>query len=174
MNEDVLGAIYRVRKGGSRKVEDPRGQKIEWAKTIPARLVGLLGDDRPAVRQRAIDELSMRDDGVLDMLSDTAQKGQPAIVRQNALWALMRRPEPKNEIDRITISMAFFQASFDDDATVRQVAMHGIALRRDTGMSKPVFGNLVKAVDDKRWLEARITAEALGRIGAFVGGLGRG
>ena len=29
---DVLGAIYRVRRKGAPRVEDPRGLKLEWAK----------------------------------------------------------------------------------------------------------------------------------------------
>src|SRR5207245_3960304 len=33
---DVLGAIYRVRKTGAPRVDDPRGLKLPWA-TIPAK-----------------------------------------------------------------------------------------------------------------------------------------
>src|SRR6266436_2152439 len=55
---DVRGAIYRVRRTGAPKVNDPRGLKLAWTKMKPAELVNLLGDDRPAVRRRAIEALA--------------------------------------------------------------------------------------------------------------------
>ncbi|HEX8915835.1 MAG TPA: PVC-type heme-binding CxxCH protein, partial [Humisphaera sp.] len=51
---DVLGAIYRVRRKGQPKVEDPRGLKLKWDGVEPAELVRLLTDPRPAVRRRAV------------------------------------------------------------------------------------------------------------------------
>lgn len=55
---DVLGAIYRVRRKGMPKVDDPRGLKLAWASLKPADLVPLLGDARPAVREHAIRALA--------------------------------------------------------------------------------------------------------------------
>ena len=55
---DVTGAIYRVKKVGAHKVDDPRGQKIEWEGSKPADLPKLLGtrgrrcDSRAARRVR--------------------------------------------------------------------------------------------------------------------------
>src|SRR5437773_4895313 len=60
VRDDVLGGIYRVRKVGSHKVSDPRGKMIAWESSSPANLVLLLGDSRPAWRQRAIDSLGAR------------------------------------------------------------------------------------------------------------------
>src|SRR5262249_28590575 len=51
---DVLGVIYRVRKAGAPKVDDPRGLRIAWGEMKPAELVGLLDDPRPFVRRRAV------------------------------------------------------------------------------------------------------------------------
>src|SRR5216684_1061254 len=50
---DVLGAIYRVHHSGARKIDDPRGLKLAWAKIAPAELINLLDDPRPVVRRRA-------------------------------------------------------------------------------------------------------------------------
>src|SRR5256886_15981400 len=51
---DVLGAIYRIRKRGAPRIEDPRGLKLAWQKFSPAELAKLLDDDRPAVFKRAV------------------------------------------------------------------------------------------------------------------------
>src|SRR5690606_8351615 len=48
---DVPGAIYRIRRTGAPKVEDPWGLTLDWGK--PAQH---LGDARPAVRKRALFE----------------------------------------------------------------------------------------------------------------------
>src|SRR5204862_5950564 len=50
---DVLGAIYRIRRTGAAKVADPRGEKIRWRSRLQD-LTQYLGDERPAVRERAI------------------------------------------------------------------------------------------------------------------------
>ena len=44
---DVLGAIYRVRKTGAAKIEDPRGRKIEWGKMKAEELVEAAGRRSP-------------------------------------------------------------------------------------------------------------------------------
>ena len=55
---DVLGAIYRVRKKGAPKINDPRGSKIDWTKLSPPELAGYRKDPRPAVSKRAIQALA--------------------------------------------------------------------------------------------------------------------
>ena len=57
---DVMGAIYRVRRQDAPKVADPRGLKIDWTAQVLSDAVRLLADDRPAVRDRAINELTKR------------------------------------------------------------------------------------------------------------------
>jgi putative membrane-bound dehydrogenase-like protein len=162
---DVLGAIYRVRKDGAKKVEDPRGLKIEWQKATPAQLVQLLGDHRPVVRRRAIEELAARDDGVIATIRDAAKKGPSALVRQNALWTLLRRPTPKEKTENTWISLTLNHATFDDDPVVREVAMHATAIRRDQYVASGLVANFFGAMKEGRLIEARIGAEAIGRIG---------
>src|SRR5262245_62459241 len=60
---DVLGAIYRVRRKGAPRIEDARGLKLAWAELNRAQLARLLADPRPAVRRRAVQELSARGPG---------------------------------------------------------------------------------------------------------------
>src|SRR5262249_37757917 len=57
---DILGAIYRIRKMGAAKIDDPRGRKIDWAKAKLEELVKLLDDERPVVRRRAVATLGKR------------------------------------------------------------------------------------------------------------------
>src|SRR5262249_2843368 len=54
---DVKGAIYRVRRKDARRIDDPRGLKLDWAK-MPAQLAKMLDDPRPAVRRRAVHSLA--------------------------------------------------------------------------------------------------------------------
>src|SRR5437773_12321196 len=61
---DVLGGIYRVRRRGTPRPDDPRGNKL-WERApdlkTPEGLEGsfkLLGDSRPAVQRRAIEALA--------------------------------------------------------------------------------------------------------------------
>ncbi len=52
---DVMGAIYRVRKKGMKKVDDPRGLALGLEKKSANEMVALLDDRRSVVRERAID-----------------------------------------------------------------------------------------------------------------------
>src|SRR6185437_1900043 len=55
---DELGAIYRVRRTGAPKIDDPRGLKLKWEGAAPDALVGRLDDPRPAVRRRTMQALA--------------------------------------------------------------------------------------------------------------------
>src|SRR5258705_2454017 len=55
---EVLGAIYRVRRSGAPKVDDPRGRKLAWNAMKPSDLAKLLDDVRPAVQSRALHEFA--------------------------------------------------------------------------------------------------------------------
>ena len=61
---DIAGAIYRIRREGATKpaggIVDPRGAKLDIASLTISDLVELLDDERPAVRERSIEELSLR------------------------------------------------------------------------------------------------------------------
>src|SRR5207253_2983073 len=55
---EALGGIYRVRKTGMAKVDDPRGLELKWKEMMPIDLVRLFDDPRPFVRKRAVEALA--------------------------------------------------------------------------------------------------------------------
>lgn len=91
---DVLGAIYRIRRKGIKKIEDPRGLTLQLEKKTPKALVPYLDDPRPAVVERTIDILAR---GLLDSNSKAIEqlfaqgpgRSSPR-KRRNALWTVTR------------------------------------------------------------------------------------
>jgi putative membrane-bound dehydrogenase-like protein len=150
---DVLGAIYRVRRTGAPKLEDPRGRKLDWAKMQPAGLSKLLDDPRPAVRRRAIETLATKGAEAVPALRDVKN----AEARRNAIWTATRIDHPS--------AREFVRAActFGDDATVRQAAIHSVSVWRDVEATKSLVDLL-----RPQWgvHNNRAAAEALGRIGA--------
>ncbi|MBL9084966.1 MAG: HEAT repeat domain-containing protein, partial [Planctomycetales bacterium] len=57
---DILGGIYRIRRTGAPKMDDPRGQSLIFARLPIDELFKLLGDERPAVRTAVKEELVSR------------------------------------------------------------------------------------------------------------------
>jgi putative membrane-bound dehydrogenase-like protein len=178
---DVLGAIYRVRKTGARRVEDPRGLKIDWTNVSEPELGPMLADKRPAVRRRVISEFARQRARVsvvssfgntaLPVLIQIALSGVPsgrivhdematksAEMRRNAIWALTRRADEESRA-------AVRAALADCDASVRQAAAHSVALWRDR---QPTLKLISLLRSDSRQ-NRRSAAEALGRIGDRLG-----
>src|SRR5262249_60865223 len=90
---DVTGAIYRVKKVGAQKVADPRGEKIDWAKTKPEELAKLLGDPRPVVRWKAVTALAVDTPENQARIWLTIREGSE-LARIHAVWAAARIPSP--------------------------------------------------------------------------------
>ena len=151
---DVLGAIYRVRKKGARTVADPRGTKLAWSTMPVPQLVGLLDDQRTAVRARAIEQLGMRGGPAVADAAAVLRTSASVTARLNAVWALTR-------IDGDQAREAVRGALEDRDATVRQAAVHSAGLWRDAGARAP----LVRALGSGNAALERSAAEALGRLG---------
>ena len=150
---DVLGGIYRITRRGAVRPRDPRGLTLDWTSMAPVRLAELLGDDRPAVQQRAIQQLAGLGRGAIGVLSD-ALKRASATIRRNAVWTLTR-------IDDAEARAATRPALDDADSTVRQSALHSVALWRDAGAvarARAAVASPLPAIQ-------RVAAEALGRIG---------
>jgi putative membrane-bound dehydrogenase-like protein len=148
---DVLGAIYRIRRTGAPRVDDPRGRKIAWTKE-PADLACLLGDPRPAVRRRAIEALAARK--AVPALSATLRASRSAEARRNAVWAATR-------IDGPAARTVVRQGLADPDETVRQAALNSVSLHRDRFALLELLRLLRSGTEHNR----RAAAEALGRIG---------
>ncbi|HZN32332.1 MAG TPA: PVC-type heme-binding CxxCH protein, partial [Pirellulaceae bacterium] len=91
---DVLGAIWRVRRTGAR-IDDPRGLRLYNSNEFdPGRLIAHLGDERPAVRERALADLARQGNAALVFLN-RALVDKSAAVRQNSIWTLARIGTPE-------------------------------------------------------------------------------
>ncbi len=173
---DVLGAVYRVRRKGTPRVEDPRGLKLDWAKLAPADLSKLLDDPRPAVQRRAIRDLAKRDDTGVTALRPvlcglqaggeleperSAESGMPLLPRKasetarlNAVWTLTRIETPAaRHLVRVALS--------DPSDTVRQAALNSVSLWRDL----EALPSIIRAGEHYTAMNGRVVAELVGRIG---------
>jgi putative membrane-bound dehydrogenase-like protein len=186
---DVLGGIYRIRKTGAPKVNDPRGLKVAWAKMKPPQLVKLLGDGRLYVRTRAIHELGKRGtdavpaileayhDAELVPLGKTAQaayEADPAHwdrleMARNAIWALTRIDSPiaRDFVRRRIVGKKYLRP---DDIATHSIAIHSASLWRDTSAVERLLfhiGNITQPSKEYPQYPQlpRAAAEALGRLG---------
>lgn len=151
---DVLGAIYRIRRKGAPIVEDPRGLNIAWSSLPPESLAKLLGDSRPVVRKRAIQQLGKLGTSSVPALEAALKPAEPTEVRRNAVWALTR-------IEGAGAREAVRAALKDPEESVRHAAIHSVSLWRD-GSALPL---LISALENGAPQLQRAAAEALGRIG---------
>jgi putative membrane-bound dehydrogenase-like protein len=149
---DVLGAIYRIRRAGAPKIEDPRGQKIAWDKASPDEVFKRLDDPRPFVRRRAIQETAKPER--MTRLDGEAYKRWTPEARRNALWAAAR-----SNTDDLGILLLCI-GSFDKHETVRQVAIHGLSIHRSL---IPLRADLAEQLRNPSAQTRRVAAEALGR-----------
>lgn len=155
---EVLGGIYRVRKKGMPKLDDPRGLKINWANSSANELARLLGDPRPFVRKRAMDVLAKKGNEALPalemVLASNISGNQYFEARRNAVWTATR-------IDGKAARALVRKTLNDGNETVRQVALHSISLWKDA----EAVPALIKMLKNKSMHNRRAAAEALGRIG---------
>jgi putative membrane-bound dehydrogenase-like protein len=151
---DILGAAYRIRRKGSSRVDDPRGLKIDWQNSTPEALATLLVDFRPAVRRRAIHQISKQGKAAVPALAGMLKSSDSVEGRRNAVWALTR-------LEAIEARETVRLALKDRDETVRQAASHSAGAWRDAGAAQ----SLIDMLKDSPPYLQRAAAEALGRIG---------
>jgi putative membrane-bound dehydrogenase-like protein len=151
---EVLGAIYRVRRKAAPPIDDPRGRKLAWRAMPPPELTKLLDDDRPAVANRAIQELAGQGAGAIAALGDVVRTSRSADSRRNAVWALTR-------IQTASAREGVRFALNDRDQSVRQAAIHSAAVWRDSDALPPLLDALKSNIPPVQ----RAAAEALGRLG---------
>ncbi len=152
---DVTGAIYRVKRAGAHKIEDPRGLKIDWTKASSEELGILLGDARPAVRLRAVQTVASKGASAIKMLTTLDSSPNGSMRRRLATVSALTRidsPEARARIHH------FLTAG---DAPVRNLALHSVSLWRDTTALPGVISLLRCPAPHTR----RVAAEAAGRIG---------
>jgi putative membrane-bound dehydrogenase-like protein len=147
---DVLGAIYRVRRDGAKRPDDPRGRKIDWQEQSAANLIALVGDVRPSVRRQAVEELMRRRD------QQETIRALAALDKLEArlVWAMIR-------LDLPALRAQIRRALGDADETCVLAALHGVSLVRDGEANAA----LVRLLGTGSPAVRRAAAEALGRIG---------
>ena len=149
----VLGGIYRVRKKGAARPDDPRGLALKWDRMKLADLIALLDDARFAVRDRAVDRLGKLGPAAVADLEAVLREGRTTEARRNAVWALTR-------IETEAARAAVRRALADRDDSVRQTAVYSAGLHRDADARPALVALLSPAPPPIR----REAATALGRI----------
>jgi putative membrane-bound dehydrogenase-like protein len=151
----IMGGIYRVRKKDAPKVDDPRGERLDWEKCDRQELVRRLDSERFAIVDRAILMLAKKGDAaVADLEARLTSKSGPAEGRLNALWALTR-------IDGEAARKAVREAFADSDLDIRLAAIYSSGLFR----CKEALEALIPLLADKEAAIRRQTATSLGRLG---------
>ncbi len=152
---DVLGGIYRIRRAGARRINDPRGLKLDWNGLDAAGLAELLADPRTEVRERAISRLGRAGANAVPVLSGLLNPRNAEDLRAAAIWTLARIPGPE--------ARAAVRTSLNDrSARVIRAALNVTSLWRDTEAAPAVL-QLLGSTDPSL---ARLAAESLGRMGA--------
>jgi putative membrane-bound dehydrogenase-like protein len=151
---DILGAVYRVRRKNAQPIDDARGLRIKWSSLDAGKLVKLLADSRPAVRDRATQLLAKQGAGTVEALTRRASGHASAEMRRNIVWTLTRIDDP-------TARHAVRRYLSDGDANVRSAAQHGVSLWRD----RSALPELIRSLAAGDSMRRRLAAEALGRIG---------
>src|SRR5262245_10997215 len=150
----ATGGLYRVSKVGTPKIDDPRGLKIDWDKAIAQKLANLLGDSRPAVRDRTQQTLTARGRDAIAPTTLILKHSKNLIARQHALWALAGMDAPQ--------ALPPLRAALDDaDINIAIPAIRSLALREDRESTRR-FEGLLNHEDPAVRLAA---AEALARCG---------
>ncbi|MFV1995009.1 MAG: HEAT repeat domain-containing protein, partial [Verrucomicrobiales bacterium] len=156
---EVAGAIYRIRRAGPYPEDrdaDPRGLEVDWAKASPTELAQLLGDDRFAVRERAIGELGSRGAAALGALKE-ALGSESVETRRGAVWALTRiGNKEKGALELVRVALK------DREGTVRHSACNSLWRSRDAGAREGLVGLLLGDGEQGVQMAA---ARALGRVG---------
>ena len=151
---EVFGAIYRVRRTGATRPEDPRGRRIAWNTMSAVALTRLLDDGRPVVRERALQQFGTMGGAAVRALKDVLSTSPSVEARRNAVWALTRIDgAPARETVRSVLG--------DREETVRLTATYSAGLWRD----RAAVPQLLTAVNSGQPALQRVAAEALGRIG---------
>jgi putative membrane-bound dehydrogenase-like protein len=151
---DILGAIYRIKRKGAAKIDDPRGRKLEWSKMSATQLAELLGDARPTVRHRVVETLAQKGAEAVPALTAVIRSSKSTEERRNAIWSATR-------IDDAGARAVVRKALNDSDETTRQAAIHSVSVRRDS----EAVPALIELLKSPSLHNRRAAAEALGRIG---------
>ena len=165
---DVLGAIYRIRKAGARKIEDPCGLKTDFANADSQSLARLLGDRRPVVRRRAIDALRNQNSSA-KALAELFQSPGSELQQRNAVWALASARDPQapqaltNALSPSlpeSVRHAAIHAMSVDEANAHQDLLSNILLNGESPALRRAAAEAIGRKKDKRAVPALLQAAA--------------
>lgn len=174
---DVLGTIYRVRKAGASRVKDPWGDQLAWTGLAPAQLRDRLGDERPAVREKARVALAALGAPVVPLLKETFAQADAGVRALEALWTLASLADPaaraavREVVAKAPAADVWSRGGDEVAGPLRRAALKVAALWRDAaavgsaGPGMPETALLMCAQPAVR----RNVAELLGRSGALSG-----
>lgn len=153
---DLTGGLYRIRRRDVKPIADPWGKRIDFDIASNPELIARLTDDRPKVRDKAVETLVSRGGKCVAPLADVLTQNKPAEItrRLDAVWALSR-------IGTDEARDAVRTALNDPDADVRHAAAHCVGVERDAS----AFDRLSELVVADELPVRLKAAEALGRIG---------
>ena len=84
------GAIYRIRRKDAVVGQGPRGIEIDWSRMTTDHLVTMLADQRPVVRDRAVETLAVRFSQDPTLASVNLKPANDSSIRRRVIWALSR------------------------------------------------------------------------------------
>jgi len=87
---EIRGSVYRIRRIGARAADDARGARLDLAAMPSGKIAKLMADDRPAVRDRAVELLVERGEGAVADLSAVRAASPSYETRAAAVFALFR------------------------------------------------------------------------------------
>src|SRR5262249_21746919 len=150
---EFTGAIYRVRRKGAPKTQDPWGLGLKMETKSPGQLAALLDDARPAVRDRAADLLIQAGEASIAPLIRVRQTNASPEVRAAAVFALAR-------IAKAQAPEAVRAALGDSHFMVRVAAARMVGLARD----REAVPRLMTMAEKDEPPARRQAATALGQI----------
>ena len=151
---ELEGSVYRVRKKGVVKIDDPFGNAIDWKSLDAVTASRYLEDPRPFVADRAVSSLVDRGTESIAALKTVLTESSNHIARSRAVFALYRI----NSSEAIT---AMREGLKDQDIEVRIATAKVLGLAKDQGS----VAQLLQMVQNDEPACRRQAATALGQIG---------
>ena len=151
---DVPGGIYRIRKTGAAKVNDPWGTKLNLKSMAVPALVAATKDPRMAVRDHAIELLISKGEAAVLPIKSSLLKSASEEMRAAGIFALSRIATPNAMI-------GVRSGLIDPSGLVKTSAARALGLAKD----KLSVNKLMELVQKDRFAVRRQAATALGQIG---------
>ena len=151
---DVHGGIYRIRKNGAEKVNDPWGHQLNFSSLSADKLAEYIKDERLAVRDNAIEQLIERGDSAVHQIKTAMLASDNEQIRAAGVFALYRI-NTENALSEVRTALR------DTSEIVRTAAARVLGLARD----KESVALLMDIVQKDKPAVRRQVATALGQIG---------